>query len=72
MYLSKSARKLDPQKVQRQITANVLTAGTLRDPSEQILNCFGLAPEFKVNPKKVIFKIHGASPVFLNQYMIEH
>ena len=52
-------RKLDPQKVQRQLTTNVLTAGTLSAPSDQILNRFGLASEFKVKPKKVIFKIHG-------------
>jgi triacylglycerol esterase/lipase EstA (alpha/beta hydrolase family) len=52
-------RKLDPQKVQRQLTTNVLTAGTLSAPSEQILNRCGLASEFKRKPKKVISKIHG-------------
>jgi hypothetical protein len=52
-------RQLNPQRVQRQLTANVLTTGKLSAPSEQILNRFGLASEFKRKPKKVIFKIHG-------------
>ena len=51
-------RKLDPQKVQRQLTANVLTTGRLSAPSEQSLNRFGLASEFKCKPEKVIATIH--------------
>ena len=52
-------RKLDSQKVQRQLNTNVLTAGRLSAPSEQILNRFELTSEFKRKPKKVIFNIHG-------------
>ena len=52
-------RKLDPHRVQRQLTANVLTTGKLSAPSEHILNRFGLASEFKRKPKKVILEIHG-------------
>ena len=51
-------KKIDPQKVQRQLTTNVLTTGRLSAPSEQILNRFGLATEFKRKPEKVIAKIH--------------
>ncbi len=60
-------KKLDPQKVQRQLTTNVLTSGTLSAPSEQILNRFELASEFKRKPEKAIATIHqglsGVSPV---------
>ncbi len=51
-------KKIDPQKVQRQLTANVLTTGRLSAPSEQILNRFELASEFKSKPEKVIATIH--------------
>ena len=51
-------KKIDPQKVQRQLTANILTTGRLSAPSEHILNRFGLASEFKRKPEKVIATIH--------------
>jgi uncharacterized lipoprotein YajG len=39
-------RKLDPKTVQRTLTANVLTNGTVSPFTAQILNRFGLAEEF--------------------------
>jgi hypothetical protein len=50
-------RKIDPQKVQRQLTTNVLTTGTLSAPSDQILKRFELASEFKRKPERVIATI---------------
>jgi hypothetical protein len=51
-------KKIDPQKVQRQLTTNVLTTRRLSAPSEQILNRFELASRFKRRPEKVIATIH--------------
>jgi len=39
-------KKLDPKAVQRTLTANVLTNGSLSPFTAQILNRFGLAEEF--------------------------
>ena len=52
-------QKLDPKRVQRKLTTNVLTTGKLSAPSEHILNRFGLASEFKRKPENVILKIHN-------------
>ena len=51
-------KKLDPKTVQRTITANVLTNGTVSPFTAQILNRFGLAEEFQQQPAQVIAKIH--------------
>ena len=39
--------KLDPKTVQRTLTANVLTSGTVSPFTAQILNRFGLREEFQ-------------------------
>jgi hypothetical protein len=46
--------QLDPKRVQRKLTTNILTTGKLSASSEQILNRFGVASEFKRKPEKVI------------------
>jgi triacylglycerol esterase/lipase EstA (alpha/beta hydrolase family) len=51
-------KKLDPKAVQRTLTANVLTNGTVSPFTAQILNRFGLTKEFQSNPTQVIAKIH--------------
>ena len=51
-------KKLDPKTVQRTLTANVLTNGSLSPFTAQILNRFGLAEEFHHNPAQVIAKTH--------------
>ena len=51
-------KKLDPKTVQRTLTANVLTNGTVSPFTAQILNRFGLAEEFQHQPAQVIAKIH--------------
>jgi pimeloyl-ACP methyl ester carboxylesterase len=55
-------KKLDPKAVQRTLTANVLTNGSLSPFTAQILNRFGLAEEFQHQPAQVIAKIHKGLP----------
>jgi pimeloyl-ACP methyl ester carboxylesterase len=51
--------KLDPKAVQRTLTANVLSNGTVSPFTGQLLNRFGLSEEFQHEPEKVIARIHG-------------
>ena len=55
-------KKLDPKIVQRTLTANVLTNGTVSPFTAQILNRFGLWDEFQHEPAQVIAKIHSGLP----------
>jgi len=55
-------KQLDPKAVQRTLTANVLTNGSLSPFTAQILNRFGLAEEFQHQPAQVIAKIHKGLP----------
>jgi pimeloyl-ACP methyl ester carboxylesterase len=55
-------KRLDPKTVQRTLTANVLTNGSLSPFTAQILNRFGMQEEFKHQPAEVIAKIHKGLP----------
>lgn len=54
--------KLDPKTVQRTLSANVLSNGSLSPFSIQILNRFGLLDEFNHHPVQVIAKLYTGLP----------
>ena len=52
-------RQGNPREVQRTLTANVLSSGTLSAPSTQLLNRLALYKSYQKKPAKTIAEIHN-------------
>lgn len=55
-------RHLDPKRVQRNLTASILSSDRLSASTQQILNRAGLSNKFRTQPREVLAELHKGLP----------